>query len=105
MLGSTVRAKVPRVASLAACPHARYQRPYPEPGAEAVLAHLGSLRERVKTLNAETLSDARIGKERANVTVMILAAWGGKLRYQACNDRECLAPQTLDVALQVNVTR
>jgi hypothetical protein len=32
-------------------------------------------------------------------------AVNGKLRYQACNDRECLAPQTLDVALQVNVTR
>ena len=29
----------------------------------------------------------------------------GKLRYQACNDRMCLAPKTLDVAMQVDVVR
>ena len=27
----------------------------------------------------------------------------GKLRYQACNDRECLAPRTLDVHLTVEI--
>src|SRR6266508_3234861 len=68
-----------------ACPGARMVRPYADPGAEAVVAHLTSLRERVHTLRAETLSDARIGDERANVTVWILAAWGGRLRYQAMN--------------------
>jgi hypothetical protein len=69
----------------AACHGARVARPYADPGAEAVVAYLTSLRERVHTLRAETLSDARIGKDRANVTVYILAGWGGKLRYMAMN--------------------
>jgi hypothetical protein len=73
---------------LGGCPAKRIPRPYPDPGADAVIAHLTSLRTRVHTLRAETLSDARIGKERANVTVNILAAWGGKLRYQAMNPGE-----------------
>ncbi len=30
---------------------------------------------------------------------------GGKLRYQACNDRECQTPKTVDVAAQVNVVK
>ena len=33
------------------------------------------------------------------------AAVNGKLRYQACNDRECLAPKTMNVALQVDLVR
>ena len=33
------------------------------------------------------------------------AAINGKLRYQACNDRECLAPKTMNVALQVDLIR
>jgi hypothetical protein len=32
-------------------------------------------------------------------------AIAGKLRYQACNDRMCLTPKTVDVALQVNVVK
>lgn len=33
------------------------------------------------------------------------AAMNGSLRYQACNDRECLAPKTLNFALQLNIVR
>ena len=29
----------------------------------------------------------------------------GKLRYQACNDRMCLPPKTIDVTLPVSVSR
>ena len=29
----------------------------------------------------------------------------GKLRYQACNDRECLNPKTIDVAMQVEILK
>ena len=29
----------------------------------------------------------------------------GKLRYQACNDRMCLPPKTIDLTLPVSVTR
>jgi hypothetical protein len=29
----------------------------------------------------------------------------GKLRYQACNDRMCLPPKNVDVALQVDVVK
>jgi Disulphide bond corrector protein DsbC len=32
-------------------------------------------------------------------------AISGKLRYQACNDRMCLAPKNIDVALQVDVVK
>jgi hypothetical protein len=80
-----MRLLLPLLLLLAACPGAHVKRGYPEPGAAEVVAHLTSLKTRVKTLRAETLSDARIGKERANVTVLILAAWGGKLRYMAMN--------------------
>jgi len=76
---------VPLALLACACPGARVARAYPDPGADAVVAHLTSLHDRVHTLRAETLSDARIGKERANVTVYILASWGGRLRYMAMN--------------------
>jgi thiol:disulfide interchange protein DsbD len=33
------------------------------------------------------------------------AVMTGKLRYQACNDRMCLAPKTLDVSLPVEVVK
>jgi hypothetical protein len=29
----------------------------------------------------------------------------GQLRYQACNDRECLAPKTIDVSAQLDLVR
>jgi len=29
----------------------------------------------------------------------------GKLRYQACNNKMCLAPKTVDIAVQVNVVK
>lgn len=32
-------------------------------------------------------------------------AINGKLRYQACNNRECLAPRILDFAVQVDLVR
>ena len=32
-----------------------------------------------------------------------LATVTGKLRYQACNNKECLAPKTVDVQLPVNI--
>lgn len=32
-----------------------------------------------------------------------LTTVAGKLRYQACNDKECLPPKTVDVELTVNV--
>jgi thioredoxin:protein disulfide reductase len=33
------------------------------------------------------------------------AAMNGKLRYQACNDKMCLAPKNMDVALQVDIVK
>ena len=48
-------------------------RPYPEPGADALIAYLTGMPTRVTSLRAETRSDARIGKDRANVEVSILA--------------------------------
>lgn len=67
-----------------ACPSgAKLQRPYPEPQPAAILEHLAGLKTRAATLNAETKTDVRIGGERANVGVSILAEWGGKLRFIA----------------------
>ena len=31
------------------------------------------------------------------------AIMNGKLRYQACNDRECLAPRTIDVPVSIEI--
>jgi outer membrane lipoprotein-sorting protein len=64
---------------------ANIKRTYPPPAPEQILAHLRSVRDRVTSLKAETISDARIGKERAKVTVLIMATWGGKLRFMAMN--------------------
>jgi hypothetical protein len=33
------------------------------------------------------------------------AAMNGKLRYQACNDKMCLAPKNMDVAIQIDVVK
>ncbi|MFH0901276.1 MAG: DUF4292 domain-containing protein [Pseudomonadota bacterium] len=70
-------------AGTTACSGRAILRPYPEPRAEQVVTHLESIRQRVTVLRAETVSDARVGRERAKVTVFILAAWGGKLRFMA----------------------
>lgn len=32
-----------------------------------------------------------------------LSIMGGKLRYQACNDRECLPPKTIDIRATINI--
>jgi hypothetical protein len=70
---------------LAGCTHAFGPRPYREPTAQSVIAYLDGLRSRVSSLKAETRTDAWIGNDRANVEVLILARWGGKLRYMAMN--------------------
>jgi outer membrane lipoprotein-sorting protein len=77
--------------ALAGCPAGKVVRPYPEPAAPAILEHLAGLRERATSLNAETKTDVRLGKERVNVTVMMLAAWGGKLRFQALDPNSAMA--------------
>jgi hypothetical protein len=81
------RACIPIALLLAAacCGGGNVRRGYPEPRAEEILQHLAGVSQRITSLNAETQSDARIGKDRANVTVLIAAAWGGKLRFMAMN--------------------
>ena len=71
--------------ALCGCPHPTHTRSYPEPRAEEILGYLRTVKDRIRSLRAETLSDARIGNERANVTVLILAEWGGRLRFMAMN--------------------
>lgn len=73
------------------CPSSKIQRPYPEPAAQAILEHLRGLRDRATTLNAETKTDVRMGGERANVAVAILAEWGGKLRFIASDPNQATA--------------
>ena len=75
----------------AACAGARVQRPYPPPEAAELVRHVAGIRERAKSLRAETRSDFRLGKDRVNLTVFMLAAWGGKLRFQAMNPNNSTA--------------
>jgi hypothetical protein len=65
------------------CPGGEVKRDYPEPTTQAILEHLEKLRQRAPTLKAETKTDFRLNKDRVNLTVNMLAAWGGKLRFQA----------------------
>jgi outer membrane lipoprotein-sorting protein len=76
---------------LPACPGAQVKRTYPPPSPNDVVAHLEGLRERAPSLNADTKTDVRLGKERVNVTVLMLAAWGGKLRFQAQDPNQSMA--------------
>jgi outer membrane lipoprotein-sorting protein len=84
----------PRAALLllvAACGGAQVQRRYPAPAAKELLDHVAAVRERAATLNARTKTDVRLGDERVNVTVEMLAAWGGKLRFQAMDPNSAMA--------------
>lgn len=74
----------------AGCPHP-IPRPYPAPEGPAVLTWVRDVRQRIGNLRAETKSDVRIGSDRANVTVYILAAWGGRLRFMAMNPSNNMA--------------
>ncbi len=79
------------LALLAGCPSAARPRPYPAPEARALVAHVRAIRERASNLNAETKTDVRLGGDRVNVKVDMLASWGGKLRFQAHDPNEATA--------------
>jgi len=70
------------------CPGAAVKRTYPPPSAARLVRHVSDVTARARSLRAETRSDVRIGKERANVTVLIMARWGGKLRFMAMNPND-----------------
>ncbi len=76
---------------LAACPSPRVERPYPAPDAAEVARSVRGVRQRAASLSAETRSDFRLGKERVNLKVYMLAAWGGKLRFQAMSPNDSTA--------------
>ena len=82
---------LPVVLLAAGCPSAARPRPYPPPEARAVVDHVRGVRDRASTLNADTKTDIRLGSDRVNVTVLMLAAWGGKLRFQAHDPNEATA--------------
>jgi hypothetical protein len=66
-------------------------RPYAPPAADTLSAHIQSIRTHAASLNADTRTDVRLGTDRANVTVLMLAAWGGRLRFQAHDPNEATA--------------
>lgn len=77
---------------LCACPASSPKpRPYAAPEAQAIIDHIIGVRDRASSLNAETTTDVRMGKDRANVAVDMLAAWGGKLRFQAHDPNQATA--------------
>src|SRR5438552_1848074 len=73
------------------CPGGNTGRKGPATSAETLVSYLNGLPKRASSLTAETVSDARIGKDRAKVTVYILVTWGGKLRFQAVNPSSATA--------------
>ncbi len=77
--------------AVAACGGGQRPRPYPAPEAKTLVDHIAGLRERAPTLNAETRTDFRLDKDRVNLTVLMLAAWGGKLRFQAQDPNSSMA--------------
>lgn len=74
-----------------ACPNGKYVRQGPAPDADELIAHIHGVRDRVRNLRTETKTDVRLGEDRVNVKILIMVAWGGKLRYQAMNPNESLA--------------
>jgi hypothetical protein len=76
---------------LSACPGGHVDRPYPAPDANAVIQHITSIKDRASSLKADTKTDFRLGKDRVNLTVNMLAAWGGKLRFQAEDPNNAMA--------------
>jgi hypothetical protein len=70
------------LAFVTGCP-THVERPYADPGAQTVINYIKALPERARSLRAETVSDAYIGEDRFKLTVLMMATWGGKLRYMA----------------------
>jgi outer membrane lipoprotein-sorting protein len=78
------------VAACSACPSS-FKRSYPPEPPANMVAHVRNTQQEIKNLRADTKADVWIGSDRANVTVNILAAWGGKLRFQAENPNNSMA--------------
>lgn len=76
---------------LACCPGTHVKRTYPEPRADEIVSWLKNIRDRAASLKAETKSDFRLGNDRVNLTLMMLATWGGKLRFQALDPNDVMA--------------
>jgi hypothetical protein len=84
-------ALLPLAAALCACPNGNLKRTYPAPKTEDLILHVHGVPERARNLKAETKTDAWIGGERANVTVYMMAEWGGKLRFMAVQPNDSMA--------------
>jgi|GEM_PF-1083506 len=68
-----------------ACGPGAKPRPYPEPRAEELLAHLAALDDRVTSFRADSTMDYWLGSNRVKGTVLLLGAWGARLRFNAEN--------------------
>ncbi len=71
--------------TVAACGPGAAPRPYEEPKAEEILTHLQALPERVRSFRADSTMDYWLGKDRVKGTVLLLGAWGARLRFNAEN--------------------
>ena len=61
----------------------RTERPYGAPKAAELVAHLRSRAARVRTVRAETRMSHRTSQGKVKATVRLMAALGGKLRFDA----------------------
>ncbi len=88
---SWTSALLPLALLVTACCGGRHVRAYPAPAPTELLAHLDASSTRLESVRAETLSDVRVGKDRARLKVFIVAARGGRLRVQATNPNDTTA--------------
>lgn len=72
-------------AMVAACGPGARPRPYPKPRAEELLRHLADLQTRVASFRADSTMDYWLGSNRVKGTVLLLGAWGARLRFNAEN--------------------
>ncbi len=61
----------------------KIKRPYPEPSAQTLLAHLSSVRDRARSYQVESLMDYWIGKDRVKGKVLLMGQVGARVRINA----------------------
>jgi outer membrane lipoprotein-sorting protein len=72
-------------AAACGCKPKAVERPYPAPGAEALLARIAAVHEAARSFKAKTVMDYWTGSERVKGTVWILGERPARLRFNALN--------------------
>jgi hypothetical protein len=71
--------------ALACCIPVANPRPYQEPRADELIAHIKGEQKRAASFRAESTMDYWLDDQRLRGTVLLLGEWGSKLRFNAEN--------------------